>query len=323
VRFAANAKGDVGALDSGNSHLVRLEDTSRPGLVNFTFNSAASARLHIFGPTAFTLEETALFHPLRREGTPLRVYAGSQTFQEGADFEPIAFNTSTVRIPPESRIREGQEVSIDYYSANTMFGEALGVCLTEPGVQRWAAANARQVSALLPPDSPLFLQHDELRAIDTCASCRRMKMSPGQLLAWSLRNTIASLPPRALYIWNDMFDPWHNAHDHFYYVEGDLKGSWEGLPQNVTVMNWNNGPHRRSSLEFFDSHGNPQVIAGYYDPPGHDGARSAETDLSAANGIRGIRGVMYTTWQDDYSQLEAYARGARAQWPEYLSARPW
>jgi hypothetical protein len=29
------------------------------------------------------------------------------------------------------------------------------------------------------------------------------------------------------------------------------------------------------------------------------------------------------TWVNDYSQLESYARGARAQWGEYLAARPW
>jgi hypothetical protein len=36
-----------------------------------------------------------------------------------------------------------------------------------------------------------------------------------------------------------------------------------------------------------------------------------------------MRGLMYTTWRDDYSQLENYAKGAHAQWDEYLGARPW
>ena len=323
VHFAPGATGDLGALDSGDSHLARLVDVAHPGRADFTFNSAASSRLHIFGPTAFTVEEAALISPLRRSGTPLKVYDQSQTFQEGTDFEPITHTTSTVRIPPASRIRDGQDVSIDYYSVTTIEGEGVGVCLSDPQVQQWAAFNARTVSDLLPTDSPLFLQHDEMRHMNSCASCRRMQMSAGQLLAWSLRRLIPSLPSRSLYIWSDMFDPWHNAHDHYYYVEGDLAGSWKGLPQNVTVMNWNNGPHRRSSLEFFSKRGNPQVIAGYYDPPNRDGQHAAETELAAAKGIRGVAGVMYTTWGDDYSQLEPYARAARAQWPKYISARPW
>jgi hypothetical protein len=149
-----------------------------------------------------------------------------------------------------------------------------------------------------------------------------MGKTPGELLAWSVRRTIDSLPRRELYIWSDMFDPWHNAHDHFYFVEGNLEGSWKGLPRDAVVMNWN-GAHLRASLEWFASLGNRQVIAGFYDSADHEGNRAARRELGMANGIRGIAGVMYTTWRDDYSQLESYARGARAQWPEYEAARPW
>jgi hypothetical protein len=173
--------------------------------------------------------------------------------------------------------------------------------------------NARTVAALLPPDSPLFLQHDEMRHMNSCASCRRMNKTAGELLAWSLRGLIASLPARPLYIWSDMFDPRHNGLDQYYYVEGSLKGSWEGLPREVTVVNWN-GEHRRESLRWFSKRGNPQIVAGYYDPASHDGYRAAVTEVAATSGIRGVRGLMYTTWTNDYSQLEAYAKGAREKW---------
>ena len=316
VRFPDNASGPVGALDDGDFHQVRLDDTAHAGAVRFTFNSGGSNRIHVFGPTGFTLQEAALVNVVRREGAPFKVYDERQTFLEGQDFTALP-----IRIPPESRIRDGQDVFADYYAISTVYGEGLGLCLTEPQVQRWSADNARLVASLLPPGSPLFLQHDEMRHMNSCVSCKRMNKTPGELLAWSLRGLMASLPARPLYIWSDMFDPWHNAHDHFYYVEGDLRGSWEGLPKDVTVMNWNN--HRRASLEWFEQRGNAQIIAGYYDPPGHDGYRSARAELAAANGIRGIKGLMFTTWNDDYSQLEAFARGARAQWPEYVAARPW
>ena len=36
-----------------------------------------------------------------------------------------------------------------------------------------------------------------------------------------------------IYVWNDMFDPFHNAVNDYYLVRGDLKGSWEGLPKDV------------------------------------------------------------------------------------------
>ncbi len=141
---------------------------------------------------------------------------------------------------------------MDYYAVTPVSGAGRGVCLTDPDVQRWAALNASKVVELLPVGSPLFLQHDEMRHMNSCASCRRMNMTAGQLLAWSLRGLITSLPQRPLYIWSDMFDPWHNAVSHYYYVEGDLHGSWEGLPRSATVMNWN-GPRRRASLAWFAS----------------------------------------------------------------------
>ncbi len=38
-----------------------------------------------------------------------------------------------------------------------------------------------------------------------------------------------------------MFDPHHNAVKDFYLVNGDLTGSWEGLPQDTIILNWNSG----------------------------------------------------------------------------------
>jgi hypothetical protein len=316
VTFFDNATGSVGALDADDPKQLRLVDEAHPGATEFTFNSGSSRKVHVFGPTQFTLEETARVGVVEREGAPLKIYDDSQVFHEGKDFD------AALHIPEKSAIREGQQVSADYYAIAPISGEGRGVCLTDNGVQRWAAANAHKVATFLTERSPLFLQHDEMRHMNSCESCKRMHMTPGQLLAWSLHGLIACLPARPLYIWSDMFDPWHNSRPHFYYVEGDLRGSWEGLPASVTVMNWN-GARRRASLAWFARRGNAQVIAGYYDPQDHDGARAARKELFEANGIRGVRGLMYTTWGDDYSQLENYAKGAQAQWAEYLSARPW
>jgi hypothetical protein len=318
ISLPESARGWIGALDQTDPHKVRLDDEAHPGATLFTFNSQESGQVRIIAPAQYTVKEAALVHPVRREGAPLRVYDEYHVFREGDDYTALP-----LRVSAGSRIHEGQEVLVDYYAVMTVYGEGVGLCLTDPAVRKWAAENARVAAALLPDGSPLFLQHDEMRHLNSCASCRRMNKTAGDLLAWSLRGLIPTLPPHRLYIWSDMFDPWHNARDHFYYVEGSLKGSWEGLPRSVTVMNWNGGEHRRASLEWFAGRGNPQVIAGYYDPAAHDGYRAARSELKAAMGIRGVSGLMYTTWVNDYSQLEAYAQGARAQWPEYAAGRPW
>ncbi len=63
-----------------------------------------------------------------------------------------------------------------------------------------------------------------------------------------------------------MFDPSHNAVKDFYLVNGDLAGSWEGLPQDMIIVNWNSGKPAQS-LPFFADRGHVQVLAGYYDGP--------------------------------------------------------
>jgi hypothetical protein len=312
VKFEPGAVGSVGAVDTSTRRSAWSDD-ARPGATEFVFNSAASTELHVYGPTRFTMEETALVKVVKREGAPLKVYDEGRVYREGADY------SADFHVPEGSTIRDGATVAMDYYAIVPVNGEGLGVCLTEPAVQRYAAENARKVAGMLPAGSGLFLGHDEMRHMNSCASCRAMGMSAGQLLAWSLRGLLATMPKgNPISIWSDMFDPWHGAVEHYYYVEGDLRGS----PSSVTVFNWNE-PHRRASLRWFAGRGNSQVIAGYYDPADHDGERSARSELFAANGIRGVKGLMYTTWVNDYSQLEAYARGARAQWAEYLAARPW
>ena len=77
-------------------------------------------------------------------------------------------------------------------------------------------------------------------------------------------------PSAPLYIWSDMFDPYHNAIDDYYFVEGSIAGSWAGVPSKVTVMNWNLS-NLKNSLTWFSGLNSQQptayrqIIAGYYD----------------------------------------------------------
>ena len=40
----------------------------------------------------------------------------------------------------------------------------------------------------------------------------------------------AAGPGRELWIWDDMFNPHHNAHDGYFLINGTVAGSWEGIP---------------------------------------------------------------------------------------------
>lgn len=39
-------------------------------------------------------------------------------------------------------------------------------------------------------------------------------------------------------LWNYMFDPMHNAVDHYYTVNSSLAGSWKGLYKDVGIGHW-------------------------------------------------------------------------------------
>src|SRR5207245_3047476 len=99
-------------------------------------------------------------------------------------------------------------------------------------------------------------------------------------------------PAARIVVWSDMFDPNHNAVDHFYLVNGSWEGSWKGLPPDVIIANWNSGKAAQA-LKWFAGRGHPQILAGYYD----DGLDNFKHWHKEAQGIPQIKGFLYTTWQ--------------------------
>jgi hypothetical protein len=291
------------------------------------------------------VSETGLIYVARRGGTPLSVYDPStgKIFAEGADFNAISdpqltasqypFTNSyhqppTVTLPTGTSLRAGEIVAINSYAIFPEPGSNdVGLCLTEPAVATWLAQNAQAIAAVLPSGGGYFMQYDEMWQMNSCADCKAKNMTAGQLLAWQVGQAVqayqSASPSAPLYVWSDMFDPFHNAIPYYGYVEGDLTGSWEGLPANVTVMNWNLS-NLTNSLTWFSGLNSSQpvphqqIIAGYYDSG--DGAGSANIELKQAGGIPGIQGLMYTTWNPDYSQMLNFANAARAAWPAYLAS---
>lgn len=318
--------------------------------LDYTFSSEENSRCQIYfgvwGGSSGTLwfddvsvEETAFVYLIRRSGAPVKVYRTgnpSASLEEGRDVntildarmsDPKAFAddwhpVAPPTLPKTTRLKAGDAVSIDYYAAAPIPGfHSVSMCMTEPATFKWIERNAKAVNRVLPKEAGLFLGYDEIRQANSCGSCRAKNMTAGQLLAWSLNQTTGIYrkvsPNRPLYLWNDMFDPYHNAHANYYHVEGDLAGSWANMPPEIQIMNWNLD-HLADSLKFFANLNHRQVIAGYYDSG--DGAKTATTELEAARGVPGIQGLMYTTWADDYSQLSQFAAAAKANWKGYLQS---
>ena len=146
----------------------------------------------------------------------------------------------------------------------------------------------KRVNDLFAPKT-WFLSHDEIRVTGWCKDAEESKLSPGQRLAANVKKCVeivrAASPKGRIAIWSDMFDPHHNAVEKYYLVNGSWKGSWEGLPKDVVIVNWNGGK-AAESLKFFADRGHAQVIAGFYDSPGLQGFTKWD---GAARGVPGVR----------------------------------
>ena len=189
----------------------------------------------------------------------------------------------------------------------TIYDNQVPCSLSEPKVFEVVEDQVRRVEELFHPQTYFFSQ-DEIRVANWSQQDEKANLTAGELLAQNVRHCteiVRKINPRArLCIWSDMFDPHHNAVDNFYLVNGNLAGSWEGLPKEMTVMNWNSGK-AKESLPFFASRGHSQVLAGYYDSDPKNIIRW----LEAGKGQK-VEGVMYTTWQSNFSDLEKFAKAA-------------
>ena len=269
------------------------------------------------------LVEEPLVNLVRRPGCPFRGDAGGETiYEEDRDFagkrDPVMGVTpwpavrrvspaAGLPVLPGSRIRDGQRLRVSYYHAVTIYDNQVPCSLSEPRVFEVRGRPGPPGAEVVRPARTWFLSHDEIRVAGWSEPEVTSGRTTGQLLADNVRRCAEIVrrisPESRLCVWSDMFDPSHNAVKDFYLVRGDLAGSWEGLPRDLIVVNWNSGKPRES-LPFFARRGHTQVLAGFYDAP-PDRLRPW---LAAAREVSGPRGVMYTTWQGDFSQLEAFAQ---------------
>jgi hypothetical protein len=310
-------------LDWSRLHIGKKQDWT---IVHVVFNSLDNRSVEVqFGdwyPAAGTLEwrdwaieEAGPVNLLSRDDTPFLI----EGRREGHDFAMVRDTLLGMRPwrgqyevwhePPLIRtsLPDGTELRASWYHAAVIGRDQVTACLSEPRTLQLLRDEARSVRSALGTRGYAML-HDEIRAMGWDPACMSGKVSPGEILADHVRQCVRLLPGAELYVWGDMFDPHQNAVRDDYLINGSLAGSWTGLPSSVTILNWN-AKHMRESLRFFAARGHRQVLCGFYDgDPG--GARWL---VEQARGIRGVTGVMYTTWRGDYSQLEEFARSAREE----------
>ena len=270
------------------------------------------------------IEAVPALNILRRDSLPIEVVGEDGTvYEQGLDYEPIidprlgklqwAGSYDTRHDPPrivlteKTRIKEGETVFLSCYHPTLVYGGQVNCSLSEPKVFDLCKQQIEYTEDALQPDG-YFMSHDEIRCAGWEPDQTEKFKSSGELLAYNIktcykiiRDTVGEKP---VYVWSDMFDPRHNAHENFYLVNNTLAGSWEGLDKNIIIMKWGGGELAKPGLQFFTERGHSQMIAAYYDS---DVQSNGQMWKEAMKDIPNIRGVMYTTWQNDYSNLEEFA----------------
>ena len=275
------------------------------------------------------MEPLGFVNVLRRDACPVKLASsdGKTVYVEGRDVAPVvdpklgrekwsgtfaAWHTPPeIAIPAGSRLKEGDRVLAGYFHPMITLGSQLTVSLTDPKVYAIIDDQITRTNDLFHPKF-FFMGYDEIRtggwtpdyADQTC----------GEALAKSVKKSYDIIkkhaPEAEVLVWNDMFDPNHNAQSKkpYYLVKGGWAGSWEGLPKDVIVMDWLSGTAQKS-FDFFNGRGNArQMMAGYYDG---DPDKSAKTWVDAAKASKAkIIGIMYTTWAANYKDLEAFIEAA-------------
>lgn len=267
------------------------------------------------------IDEIGLVNILRRPGCPVSVHGEDGTvFEEGRDFERIVdpvlnpwhsfHEAPAIKLTASSRIHDGTRLRVSYYHPIVIYEDRVTGCLSEPRIFEDWREQVKRVDELLHPAS-FLMSHDELRVMNQCALCQSKKMTPGELLAWNVRQAAQIIrnirPDAGIWVWNDMFDPMHNAVDHYYAVNGPLNGSWKGLDKDVGIINWHGGL-KGKNCKFFADLGLKQILSGYYDSD-EDGKAITQW-LANTRDVPGIVGAMYTTWEDKYGAMEKWAHAA-------------
>ncbi|MCC7290975.1 MAG: hypothetical protein IT449_02815 [Phycisphaerales bacterium] len=282
------------------------------------------------------VEEIGLLNVVRRPGAPLTVHREMTgdardpvAWIEGQDFERVVDPDMGVHPwpgeydvwhePPVIRLTDagvkklpdGSRLRVSYYHAITIHDGQAMICPSEPKTLEILRDHMRRVHEAFGA-SAYFMSHDEIRVLNWCDACQKRHLTAGQILAENLRQCTSMVrevaPDATLYVWSDMFDPHHNAGQDYYLVRGDLARSWEGLDPKVIVAVWYL-EKRAESLKWFADRGNPLLIAGYYDAP----PTQVLDWLTAARDVKGVTGVMYTTWRGDYEQIGPFADTVRGE----------
>lgn len=253
---------------------------------------------------------------IRRPGTPFTVKNATtgQIYEEGKDYAKVeglkrlsnAQKESLVLDLPEgSAIKDGDNLLISFYQPARAGTWQYSTCMSEPILYDEFRASAKAIMEALNPRK-WFLSMDEVRAGGTCAACEARHTDMAHILGDCITKQFQIIkevrPDADVYIWSDMLDPNHNAHDKYYNCKGTFEGSWNYIPKDLIISCWYH-ERRNLSMPFFEKQGFRTQGAAYYDTDNLDSCRDW---LETCNNTKNCTGIMYTSWRRKYALLAGF-----------------
>ena len=301
------------------------------------------------------IEPAGLANLLRTEMKPFVVKSadGKTVYEEGRDFKPVVdpvlghtgpmggptpnielfepgpydiwHKGPEIELTENSRIKDGDTILVSYFHPHFIYNDQYVVAMDEPKVFDIMEDQMKRVHALF--NAPgYFMYYDEIRIAGWEIHPDGSNPTPGQILAKNVRHGVELArryaPEAKLYVWSDMFTPFHNARPlgergHYYLVDGDYTGSWEGLPSDVTIAQW--AARNKEAMQWYAGRGHRQFLCGYYDDADMKG--NIARWMRVSEGVPGVIGVMYTTWRNEYARLGEFFSLLKS-WPAWEADVP-
>ncbi len=265
-----------------------------------------------------TVESTGISDVIRRGGTPFVVKNAitGQIYEEGRDYEPVEGLKSlnikdkeslTLKLPASSAIRDGDALLVSYFYPAVANGRQFTTCMSEAAIYEEFRRSAEAIMTALHPRK-WFLSMDEIRAGGTCIACEERHTDMAHILGDCITRQCQIIhevcPEAEIYIWSDMLDVNHNAHDHYFNCKGTYEGVWNLVPKDLIISCWYHAK-REKSMAFFQQLGFRTQAAAYYDAESLDTSREW---LETCNHTRGCTGIIYTTWQRKYDLMSEFGK---------------
>lgn len=286
------------------------------------------------------VEPAGLLNIVRREATPLVVTSidGKTVYEEGADFQSVSDREFTVEslgdcrhqapdivLTEKSRIKGGK-VLVSYYHAMRIYNDQIGLSIEEPRLYEMMDRQMELVARLWSSNT-FFMSADEIRVSGWEVQADGANLSPSGLMERYMKRSLEIIkrhkPGAQLYIWSDMFTPFHNGRPfeetgYYYLANGTYYGCWKELPPEVRIANWYS-PDKLNPV-WFEQRGHKQIMCGYYDTDDLKG--NIDRWMKVTDGVDGIVGLMYTQWTTGHERMKEFFELARTydEWAPELKA---